>query len=115
MTLFFRPDAIGATGAGGSLSYVGSEQADGADYQVVVMETPAPRKKSTRYFISSNDRLVHRVVTITERRDGTKSVGTASLRNIRRDTAVDGAMFRWTPLATSKPLQFPIAIPLPMR
>lgn len=113
VTSFFRPDVIGMTAAGGALSYVGSETADGTEYEVVVMETPAPRRKSTRYFISPKDSLVHRVVTTTERRDGTRSVGTASLRNIRRDAPIDGSTFRWTPLPTSRPLQLPIGIPLP--
>jgi hypothetical protein len=67
---FFRPDTIEVIPAGSVARYVGRETVDGSEYEIVETDIPSPREKTTRYFISPTDHLVHRVITTTERKDG---------------------------------------------
>src|SRR5207249_1178557 len=56
---FFQPLSIGVLPAEASARYVGREMVGGSAYEVVEIEASSPRKKTTRYFISPNDNLIH--------------------------------------------------------
>jgi len=111
---FFRPDVIGVTPAGGSSSYMGREIVDGSEYEVVAIETPTPQKRTTRYFISPQDNLIHRVVNTTEQGDGKTGTVWSTLRNVQTNAPLDEAAFQWAPPSTAGPLQLPSGISLPI-
>jgi len=97
---FFQPYSIGVLPARASAHYLGRETIGSSAYEVVEVEISSPRKKITRYFISPNDNLIHQVVTITERPDGTAATTWATLKNVQLNTPVDETTFQWTPPRT---------------
>jgi putative peptide zinc metalloprotease protein len=111
---FFQPDTVGVTPAGGRSSYLGQETADRMKYEVIVVASPAPRNSTTRYFISTKDHLVHRVMITTKRENGKTGTSWANLKNIRTNVPVGESAFRWTPPSTAGPLQMPSGITLPV-
>jgi outer membrane lipoprotein-sorting protein len=110
---FFRPDTIEVTPTGSVSRYVGRETVDGSEYEIVETETSSPRKKTTRYFISPTDHLVHRVVTTTERKDGQTATAWSMLKNVQPDVAIEETAFQWSPPSTASPLQLPPDLQLP--
>jgi putative peptide zinc metalloprotease protein len=111
---FFRPDSIGRLSAGGRSSYVGKEMADGTEYEVIEVVAPAPQNQTTRYFISPENHLIHRVVTTTKVKSGETATTSANLKNLRTNAPVEESVFRWTPPPTAGPLQLPSGITLPI-
>jgi hypothetical protein len=109
---FFRPETIGLAGRGDASVYAGKQTVDGASYDVIEVTSAGPPKRTTRYFISPTDNLVHRVLTQTERKQGATSVRWASLRNVRTNVSVNESEFRWTPPDSASFLQLPgLALP----
>jgi outer membrane lipoprotein-sorting protein len=111
---FFQPHSIGVLPAGASAHYIGRETIGSSIYEVVEIEVSSPRKNITRYFISPNDNLIHQVVTVMERADGTTATTWVTLKNVRLNEPVDETTFQWIPPPTAGPLQLPSGIPLPV-
>jgi len=113
---FFRPDTIGQSPAGGRSSYVGRKTvvAERTEYEVVEVVAPTPQNQTTRYFVSPQDHLVHRVVTTIKVRSGETATTSANLKNIRTNIPIDESAFRWTLPPTAGPLQLPSGITLPL-
>src|SRR5262249_43193352 len=110
---FFQPHRIGMLPAGASAHYLGRETIDSSVYEVVEIQVSSPRKRITRYFISPNDSVIHQVVTITERTDGTAATTWVTLKNVRLNEPVDETIFQWIPPPNAGPLQLPSGLPLP--
>ncbi len=109
---FFRPDTIGLAGQGEASAYAGKQTVDGASYDVIEVTSAGPPKRTTRYFISPTDKLIYRVLTRIERKQGATSVRWANLRNVRTNVSVDESEFRWTPPDSASFLQLPgLALP----
>jgi outer membrane lipoprotein-sorting protein len=110
---FFQPAIIGVIAAGSQSTYVGKEMADGMEYDVVEVIAPTPSNKTTRYFISPRDDLIHRVVSTTKTKSGETVTKWIHLKNISTDAPADESTFQWEPPPTAAPLQLPAGITLP--
>jgi outer membrane lipoprotein-sorting protein len=110
---FFQPATIGVIAAGSRSSYVGKEMVDSMEYDVVEVIAPTPSNKTTRYFISPRDDLIHRVVSTSKTKRGETVTKWTHLKNISTDAPVDESTFQWEPPSTAAPLQLPGGITLP--
>jgi outer membrane lipoprotein-sorting protein len=109
MQQFFQPETIAE---GRSQSYapqVNTEIVKGKQYDVVVQASPHPPRRIFRYYISPQDRMVHRVVTIgDEPRKGKRiPVSWTQLNNLQLNAPLDESVFHWTLPSGASPSQLP--------
>jgi outer membrane lipoprotein-sorting protein len=109
----FQCDSIGITPPGGQSRYLGKEAVDGTEYDVMEVVSPKPWNKTTRYFISPEDRLIHQVVSTIEDESGKATTTWAKFKNARVDEPIDESAFRWMLPPTARPAELPSGITLP--
>jgi hypothetical protein len=101
---FFNPARLGQFTPDAAATLEADETLDGENYRILRVTTPPVR--STRYFLSRRDGLVHRVA-YDGRGDRQDFV---QLRNIRTNPELNVASFAWELPAGASTLQMPIAV-----
>jgi outer membrane lipoprotein-sorting protein len=105
---FFRADQVTARKSRARVRELQQETLDGTTYDVVVLQNVVGSQTSVyRSYISPADKLVHRVVTITQGKDSEYAVSWCQLNNIRINEAIDDSTFAWSPPASARPLGLP--------
>jgi outer membrane lipoprotein-sorting protein len=101
---FFNPSRLGQMAPGGAVRLEADETFEGESYRVV-RATTAPAR-STRYYISRRDGLVHRVAYdgSSDRQDFVQ------LRNVRGNAELAAAFFAWSLPAGAATLQMPVSL-----
>jgi hypothetical protein len=109
MQQFFQPESIGDARSQSYAPQVNIEIVKGKEYEVVAQGSSRPPRRIFRYYISPQDRLVHRVVTIGDapKRGKRAPVQWAQLNNVRLNAPVDDSVFHWTLPSGASPSQLP--------
>jgi outer membrane lipoprotein-sorting protein len=97
---FMAPLSIAQAPADAVRTYKGRESVAGREYDVIEVAFPKPSETIVRWFISPEDKLVHRVVSVPK--DPAAASITAEITNVRSGGAVAEDAFAWTPPATAK-------------
>jgi outer membrane lipoprotein-sorting protein len=100
VSAFLNPVGIGQALAGATRTYKGRETVAGREYDVIEVVYPVPSERTLRWYISPEDKLVHRVVNTPK--DPKASPIIAEMTNIRTGAPVAADAFVWTPPATAK-------------
>jgi outer membrane lipoprotein-sorting protein len=107
---FFHPESLQSPAG---FNYLGHRSSDGMEYDVVEPKDAASSDEKVDYFISRNDKLIHR--TIENVKPGATSTTWLLLKNVRSNATIDKRLFAWTLPKTATQVQMPAGVQIPVK